>query len=359
MFNQTLRKQMNMNTNELPPLKFDRKRSRVKTCPCGKSNRDGKFTPYVDHDDKGYCHACDKTFLPDVEKHVFPFSPPKRLKTETAPSYIKPETLKASLRGYDTNVFVQFLNERFGEERASQVVSKYFIGSTKKGGTVFWQIDTAGRIRSGKVIQYDPTGHRLKDVSPSWVHTELNLKDYKLKQCLFGEHLLKGNYKPAAIVESEKTAAIASLYFPDFLWLACGGINGLTNEKLIAFKGRKIILFPDVQGFNLWSQRAKELAPMLEIKVSDLLERKATETERAGKLDIADYLLRFEIEDFVKPTEPYYDTLQDGTQILMSPKGYPMDWDIPTKPITDLERMASKHPNLKLLIERLDLIQLN
>ena len=36
----------------------------------------------------------------------------------------------------------------------------------------------------------------------SWVHTELNLVDYNLKQCLFGEHLLSDNpAKPIAIVE--------------------------------------------------------------------------------------------------------------------------------------------------------------
>ena len=65
---------------------------------------------------------------------------------------------------------------------------------------------------------YDSTtGHRTKEPRSyvSWVHTELNLVDYNLKQCLFGEHLLSDNpAKPIAIVESEKSALIATHYTP-------------------------------------------------------------------------------------------------------------------------------------------------
>jgi len=32
----------------LPELKFDKKRSRVKYCPGGKDNKDGKFVPEVE-----------------------------------------------------------------------------------------------------------------------------------------------------------------------------------------------------------------------------------------------------------------------------------------------------------------------
>lgn len=319
---------MNMNTSKvLLDLKFDRKRSRVKTCPCGKSNRDGKFTPYVGHDDKGYCHSCEKTFLPESEKEITPFV----LKAEPSTSYISFEIFKASLSGYDNNVFVQFLHETFGTDRTNEIVTKYFIGSTKTSACIFWQIDSHGRIRSGKVMQYDSSGHRLKHVSPVWAHTKLSLNAYNLKQCLFGAHLLKGNSKPVAVVESEKTACIASLYFPEFLWLACGGKDGLKSDKMTVLKGHRVILFPDVQGFEQWTARATELAPMLDIKVSDLLERKATEEERTGKLDLADYLLRFKVEDFVKPSGPYYETFLEE-EILMHPAGFPMSWDIPMQP---------------------------
>ena len=62
---------------------------------------------------------------------------------------------------------------------------------------------------------YSPkTGKRSKEPyhAPNWVHKVLNLPEFSLQQCFFGEHLLKGNTKPVAICESEKTAIIASVY---------------------------------------------------------------------------------------------------------------------------------------------------
>ena len=49
-------------------LELDKKRFRVKHCPCGKDNKDGKFVPYVGHENKGYCHSCGETFLPELPK---------------------------------------------------------------------------------------------------------------------------------------------------------------------------------------------------------------------------------------------------------------------------------------------------
>lgn len=305
--------------NTISELKFDRRRSRVKTCPCGKSNRDGKFVPFMGHDDKGYCHSCGKTFLPDQES-IEVYTPIQ----EPPASYIPASLLKASLKGYDNNVFAQFLVSEFGGDVASVVIGKYFIGSTKDGGTIFWQIDIEGNIRSGKVIHYEPDGHRRKDIHPTWAHAELRLRDYNLKQCLFGEHLLKRKGQ-VAIVESEKTACIASVYLPGYIWLACGGKDGLKTEKMMILRGRKVTLFPDLDGLDLWSKRADELSPMLDIRVSDLLERKASPEEREDKLDIADYLLRFSIER--------------------------------EKPKSPLQRMIEKNPAVQLLIDSLDLIQ--
>lgn len=338
-----------METQDLPPLKFDtRIRYHIaKTCPCGKSNRDGKFVPYVGHDDKGYCHSCDKTYLPEVDRTpVSSFQTLRERKPETPPSYIKPEVLKASLKAYESNKLVQFLIQKFGTETVEKTISKYLVGTTRNGDAIFWQVDAKGHIRTGHIMKYDLTGHRLKDDPTTWAHTEMRLKDYKVKQCLYGEHLLRGNTLPTAVVESEKTAIISSIYFPDYVWVASAGASGLSIEKMRVLQGRKVILFPDIQGFAQWQKRAKELSPMLDIKVSDLLERKATQGERSSKLDIADYLLRFQVEDFIKPenaalevlpkpTEPYYETLSDGKQILMHPAGFPLSWDVPMNSLTE------------------------
>lgn len=103
---------------------------------------------------------------------------------------------------------------------------------------MFWQIDISGRCRIGKIMLCDSeTGHKVKNpVSKMmWVHMLHMFKDFCLRQCLFGEHQLAESGRVVAIVESEKTAIIASMFFPDAIWLATG-----------CLKGRRIFLFHDL-----------------------------------------------------------------------------------------------------------------
>lgn len=305
----------------LPKLELDKKRFRVKFCPCGKSNKDGKFVPYVGHENKGYCHSCGKTFLPELPKaeqwkSPFPVSTSlKKRKQETPPtpiSFIPVEVFKASLKAHETNHFVKFLINLFGVEVASQLISRYFIGTSKhwNGATVFWQIDTQGKVRTGKIMLYSPaTGKRVKNLELPvyWVHKALKQPDFELRQCLFGEHLLIDKTKPVAIVESEKTAVIASVYLPQFIWVAVGSLTNLSAEKCKVLQGRSVTLFPDLNGFEKWRIKAKEISrvfPSIRFTVSDLLERKASETERQQGLDLADYLIRFDYRDFQLQEQP-------------------------------------------------------
>ena len=219
-------------------------------------------------------------------------------------SFIPVEVFKASLKAHETNHFVKFLIDLFGVEVASQLVSRYFIATSKhwNGATVFWQIDTQGKVRTGKIMLYNPTtGKRVKNLELPvyWVHKALKQPEFELRQCLFGEHLLIDKTKPVAIVESEKTAVIASVYLPQFIWLAFGGI-GFNADKSQVLKGRTVTLFPDCSlpkegkptAFEQWSSKAKELSHLAIFTVSDLLERKATEAEKKQGFDLADYLIK-------------------------------------------------------------------
>ena len=58
--------------------------------------------------------------------------------------------------------------------------------------------------------------------------------------------------KDICIVESEKTAILCSLLYPDKLWLATGGCSGLTKDKLTPLKGKSILVFPDSGTFYKW-----------------------------------------------------------------------------------------------------------
>ncbi len=228
-------------------------------------------------------------------------------------SFIPVEQFKQSLNHHIENNFIKFLITLFGAEVTNELISKYFIGTSKhwEGATVFWQIDIYGKIRTGKIMLYDfATGKRKKDADKvfiSWVHTTLKIENFNLKQCFFGEHLLnspENQNKPVAIVESEKTAVIANGYLPQFIWLAVGSLTNLNAEKCYVLKGRDVTLFPDLNGFEKWNNKIKELSHLARFNISDLLERKATEDERKQGLDLADYLIRFDYSAFEQATQP-------------------------------------------------------
>lgn len=264
-----------------------------------------------------------------AEGEPVPITTTQKPKPEPKPvSFIPFEIFKASLKGYQANNFIKFLVELFGAEITSQLISKYFIGSSKhwNGASVFWQIDIQGRARTGKIMLYSPTtGKRVKEPFNyiTWVHKALEQPEFNLKQCLFGEHLLKDKVKPVALVESEKTAIIASVYLPQFLWLAVGGKENLKLEKLQVLQGRTVVLFPDLKAFELWNTKAKELNPLAKFTVSDLLECKASETDKEQGLDLADYLTRFNFKEFTLPVgDPLTTKQPPAIQPIKHPEAF-------------------------------------
>jgi hypothetical protein len=192
------------------------------------------------------------------------------------------------------------------------LIDEYQIGVTKSRGTIFFQIDAQGLCRTGKIMLYNPEdGHRIKDPDvPSritWVHSVMKQagmlpKEWELTQCLFGEHLLSiYPDKPVALVESEKTAVICAGLMPKYLWVATGGKSQLNPERLSVLAGRKVIAFPDVDAFEVWSEKlgntscpapTGHLSPGLSITVSPLLQQEATPEDFENHIDIADWLIR-------------------------------------------------------------------
>ncbi len=120
-----------------------------------------------------------------------------------------------------------------------EVGNKFNIRGVKNGylenATLFPYINYQGIYTTGKIIKYDPTtGKRLKDgFSSNWLHAyKPILSDLKHDNkgsngvsCFFGENLLRSIAYPVIIVESEKTATILSLLFPNIDFLATGGLH--------------------------------------------------------------------------------------------------------------------------------------
>ncbi|WP_228420360.1 DUF6371 domain-containing protein [Chryseobacterium sp. 5_R23647] len=203
------------------------------------------------------------------------------------------------------NNFLKYLRFLVGITKAKEVQEKYKIGTLPEfnNGTIFWQIDEQKKVRAGKIIQYFETGKRTKNIT--WMHQFLKMKkeisDYNLSQCLFGLHLITENKSSIiALVESEKTACVMSVKFPDFLWLSCGAKGEFKLRKLETIKHRKIIAYPDCEiqkngttTYHEWKKKATEFNKLgFEIYVSDLLEKEASLQQKRQGIDIADFFMK-------------------------------------------------------------------
>lgn len=215
------------------------------------------------------------------------------------PSFIPTHYATESYKRYEDNNLYKYLVGLVGAPRVEELIHKYRFGVDQSGPyttdwTLFWQYDADNRIRSAKMIKYDETGHRCKESSASWFHKKGDFfrgplfPDFNLKQCLFGEHLVRTSIKPIAIVESEKTALIASLYIDKYTWVACGGIQELRAEKVAILKNRSVTVFPDLGAYDNWAIKAEDLG----FNISDHLEKIGADEDRAAGKDLADFLTK-------------------------------------------------------------------
>jgi hypothetical protein len=304
-------------------------------CP-GCQHRRRTFTRYIDTatdeylaDYVGMCDRKDKCGYHFTPRQYFAENPDEAREHRENVSPIVPVSnkfnhlparlVKDSMvqKAYIHNNFILFLANIFGWEWALQAAERYNIGTSKHwpGANVFWQVDAKGRVRTGKVMLYDQaTGKRVKEPFNhiAWVHKivgsaqsavgsgsqlsvgslQAEVASYKLRQCFFGEHLLKEDTKKmVGITESEKTAVMASIMMPDLVWLAAGCLTGLVYEKWQALKNRTVLLFPDVGGYDYWIQCARTLnlkIPNATFAVNSDMENTATEAERANGADMGD-----------------------------------------------------------------------
>ncbi len=190
-----------------------------------------------------------------------------------------------------------------------QAASEIFhLGTTKDKRVVYWQIDAEGHVRDGKLMAYDEHCHRVKpgehdtQSSVSWAGYEFRQcglldKDWEATHCLFGLHQL--NSRPddtVCIVEAEKTAVICSQKFKDCIWMAAGGLEQLSLDKLRPLVGRQVIIYPDTdpegEAFRKWYEITWRAMSELEmdIAICDVLEKNATPEQKEAKIDLVDFI---------------------------------------------------------------------
>jgi hypothetical protein len=245
--------------------------------------------PYLANESK-YFNADQVNFINDVVSEKEPV-------LKVVPSFHNMEILNTMyFEQPQIDNLTKFLKIKFSTTVVTEAMQNYFITGTNhfwNNATVFWQIDNNEKIHAGKIMQYDClTGKRIKKPYNliNWLHKATKDTDFILNQCLFGLHRVNEDYeKTIAIVESEKTAIIMSIFIPDYIWLATGSKQNLKLDLLKPIKKRNIVLFPDKGEHINWLNKSIELNAIgFRIAVSELIEQ----TDFENGFDLADYYFK-------------------------------------------------------------------
>lgn len=347
-------------------------------CPsCGKK----EFVCYVDdngdvlNESVGKCeriNSCQYHYTPkeyyndnDIKSSIVTDFRPKKpqYKPEPPTSYINPDIFKKSVnatKNHKNNLII-FLCDVFGVDATNKMTTDYFIGTAKvwDGSSVFWQIDINGNIRSGKVMQYNPKdGKRVKEPynHVQWVHKVMNLENYNLKQCLFGEHLLKDSKKVVAVVESEKTAVITSLFLPDAIVVASGGCGNLSSKLCQPLRGRNVIFYPDNGMFDKWNDKVKEMSQIFKgYAISVVMEHHAQhDGDDIGDLIVSEWRKCPELSTIIRIREMLgFKETSPASAPAKNMDGCPAK---PKRISTIIDEWSELNPSFKSLIDNLDLM---
>lgn len=275
--------------------------------------------------------------------------PPPRPKPAPLPMLALPMTMVESREpGREQNTLVNWLRtgirwDATQRRRIDEVLKAYHVGHARQGHTIFWQIDNDGIVHTGKMMLYRPDGHRDREARYGfdWIHASLArgipkrdeqgniLRDeegkviydntvfkhiydenkQEAKPTLFGLHLLDryGKLATVNIVESEKTALIMAIAYGNHtgqVWMACGGLEMLSRERLkpIIEQHRRIVLYPDRDGIDRWRAKLVNLRyDRMHLNAEPVL--RWWREEDGPKADVADVVVRI-INNAKPPIEP-------------------------------------------------------
>ena len=281
------------------------KRNIAKCFSCGWSGDPIKFL--MEHEKMEYKEAlmwlAKKYSIPceDAKDYAYTPAPPRppvpQLPTLELPKFVMAGTLLDDALANDNLVtwIRQYIHwDTIQRRRVEEMICAYFIGHGKNGHTIFWQVDEQCRIRTGKMMKYKRDGHRDKVATWNFDFIHATLRRHRdpktgemtdeppypfphlfdpdkqeMRQCLFGLHLLdrwkrRDMEQTVCIVESEKTALLMAIAYGNHakqVWMACGGLENLTRDKLkpLIDQHRKIILYPDRDGIEKWRVKCEQL----------------------------------------------------------------------------------------------------
>lgn len=278
----------------------------------------------------------------------------------------------------ESNLFV-WLSSEFGENAALAVLSRYRVGATKHTdgygyrAASFPYLNIAGDCVDCKIFHIDPTTGsrktapalmawtdkegRPQELHSTWALAILKKNDKPRQWCNFGDHLLSLDPSAAVcVVESEKTALVASIAYPSRLWVAVGSKNNLSPDRCAPYRGRDIIIYPDRDNIKDkprrsgtgiekgWETLARELAQAgFSVRIDRTVERHPGEIND----DIADIILRYRHGTQSPPEPPQNRDVAKCDTAAKSPDKLEAE--------ALFEQMKKQYPALAELVEKFDL----
>lgn len=246
-------------------LTFNSKRDYKLITPCcGRNNSDGKFINYKSiSQEYGYCHSCGKASLPPTiytdengvqyiwneleSKFQTDLILPKKSFINapkiTSQKFITESIIWKYFKVNPENNLLQYLRKTYGDLKTEDAKETYALGTSNDGGIIFWSINTNLNVLKAKIAYYDTNGKRTNKFRVPYKNEDGYFN------CLFGEHLVYDKIKTKktiVLTESEKTAIIGYILFPQYVWVAYGGINGLTESKISPLIGHNVLIVPDM-----------------------------------------------------------------------------------------------------------------
>ncbi len=276
-----------------PVFKFERNAPKGKCPSCGANNKFRYYEGFHGDDRYGKCerlNECGFFAAPSAKDHP-DYKPKKKEKNiEKSILFLDKKECDTVIENQDSN-FHKFC---LAAGISSEHLKKWLVGSDKNGNTVFFFKNRDGKFVNKKTGKYKEDGHRQKADGQEGFYSLPQPKDFKSKYvlCLFGEHILGKEKKPVCIVESEKTAIIASWHYPEYDWVSCGANTGLsdgtddTNNKIGPLLGKEVWWLCDSDKAGRDNSSIRNIQKwFLEYKIIDLFK------DRTDGWDIADEII--------------------------------------------------------------------
>jgi hypothetical protein len=209
--------------------------------------------------------------------------------------------------------------------------------ATDGNAIAYLHFNKAGQLCNAKWMPYHPNGKRNHDRKPWTFPQPHEEKNQEYKFCLYGEHLLSDDRaRPVCLVESEKSAVLASYFYPQFDWLACGAANGVADHKIAPLHNRLVYWLRDADG---GTQIQKDGVPVFNQNGSPRLSIGGRHNTSVRNLK-AFGIQHAEIDLFPDRNDGYdiADALQDGLRPVLAPPTPSMTATLTDSPLNEAQQ---------------------